>query len=362
MKPYPRNLRVSATMLPVDMVLAPSWWYRHAGISFDRDFYYHPARRVEAENLMERVLYEKWGHYGLGTDRDQPRPEIGAVHLAAGYLLQEMLGCHVEYAADQPPQVLPAERETLEIDVDAAFKSPAFRALIDLMEALETRHGYLTGDVNWSGVLNIALDLRGERLFMDRYDRPEEVDALFAAIAELIARFVQTIQAETGSSSISVNRTVRHIQQPVFLHSECSHTMISAKDYETALLPIDAEWSRRYRPFGIHYCGQDPHRFAASFAKLPHLDFLDVGWGGDIKTLRQYLPNTFLNLRLSPVEIIETSTDDLASTIRRLVQESGNPWLTGVCCINMDDQVTDDKIATIYSTVEALRIAYTRSA
>ena len=34
-------------------------------------------------------------------------------------------------------------------------------------------------------------------------------------------------------------------------------------------MPFDAEWSDRYRPFGIHYCGKDPHRYAASFAKLP---------------------------------------------------------------------------------------------
>jgi len=42
---------------------------------------------------------------------------------------------------------------------------------------------------------------------------------------------------------------------------------------------------------------------AASFAKIPNLDFLDLGWGSDVKLLRQYLPDTFLNIWLSPVEI-----------------------------------------------------------
>ena len=36
-------------MLPVDIVLSPAWWYRHTGITFDEDFFFHPARRVEAE-------------------------------------------------------------------------------------------------------------------------------------------------------------------------------------------------------------------------------------------------------------------------------------------------------------------------
>jgi len=95
--------------------------------------------------------------------------------------------------------------------------------------------------------------------------------------------------------------------------------------------------------------------------RLPHylfLDFLDVGWGGDLKILREHLPNTFLNIRLDPVTINDYSEQELESTIVRLVGESGNPQLTGVCCINMDDKVEDAKIRTIFQTVENLRQNY----
>jgi len=137
--------------------------------------------------------------------------------------------------------------------------------------------------------------------------------------------------------------------------------MISEAFYEKFLMPLDAAWSQRHRPFGIHYCGPDPHRYAQAFARLPHLDFLDVGWGGDVATLRRFLPNTFLNLRLSPVEIVGQSRDDIRATIVRLVSESGNPYLTGVCCINMDDTVTDDKVSAIFETVADLRRRYESS-
>ena len=124
------------------------------------------------------------------------------------------------------------------------------------------------------------------------------------------------------------------------------------------LRPIDHVWSKKYRPFGIHYCGSDPHRYAESFAKLPHLDFLDVGWGGDVKKLRQFLPETFLNIRLSPVEIVQQSEEDIRRIITRLVHDSENPFLTGVCCINMDDKVSDEKITAIFETVHELRKHY----
>jgi hypothetical protein len=345
-------------MLPVEIVLAPSWWHRHEGITFDQDYFFHPAKRVEAEQRMEQALYQRWGRFGLGADHDKPLPIVGPVHLAAGFLLSEMLGCKVEYAADAPPTVRAANRDTLDVSPDAAFQSPAYRRWESLCAALQTKHGGLLGDVNWGGILNLALDLRGQAIFFDMLDKPAELSQHFAALAAVIERFTQTVFAKTGTTSISVNRTVRCLRPTVYLHSECSLTMVSTTDYERFLMPFDVDWSRRHRPFGIHYCGKDPHRYADVFARLPHLDFLDLGWGGDVAKLRKALPNTFLNIRYSPVEIVRHTPDEIRQTVRRLVHESGNPRLTGVCCINMDENVTDEQITAMLEEVELLRAEY----
>ena len=344
-------------ILPTEIVLSPEWWNMHEGITFDRDFFYHPLKRVEVEQRMEKALYERWGKFGLGSHKAEARPEIGAVHLAAGFLLSEMMGCQVNYFEAHPPQVLPAHQELRNINADDVFRSDAFQQVMVLTDKLKKRYGYLTGDINWGGILNTAMDLRGENIFLDMMMTPDEVREYFAGIAKVIGKFTSFLQTETGSTSISVNRSVCHMQKPVFLHSECSHTMISVEDYENFLLPIDQEWSKK-RPFGIHYCGSDPHRMATSFGKIPHLDYLDLGWGGDVKLLREHLPDTFFNIRLSPVEITRQSHDEISETIARLVHDSGNPYLTGVCCINMDDKVDDSKIITIFKTVETLRQRY----
>jgi hypothetical protein len=345
-------------MLPVEIVLAPGWWHRHAGITFDEDFFFHPAKRVEAERKMEQVLYDRWGRFGLGVDHDKLLPVVGPVHLAAGFLLSEMIGCEVEYVADGPPLVKPANRENLDLSPEAAFRSPAFRRWESLCDALRQKHGGLVGDVGWAGVLNLALDLRGQALFFDMVDSPDRVSGFFGNVAAVIDQFTQTMFQKTGSTSISVNRTVRCIREPVHLHSECSLVMISVADYERFIMPFDVQWSRQRRPYGIHYCGQDPHRYAEAFARLPHLDFLDVGWGGDVAKLRQFLPNTFLNIRYGPVEIGRHTPDQIRQTVRRLVHESGNPRLTGVCCINMDQDVTDQQITAMLEEVETLRAEY----
>jgi hypothetical protein len=355
MASFYRNPSVPYGPLPVEIVLHPSWWHAHAGIDFDEDFFYHPARRVESERRMEKVLHDRFGAHGLGADRDRDLPIIGAVHNAAGYLVSEMFGCEVRYRADAPPDVVPANRERLDVDPEAPFRSAAFKRFERLCDALKQRYGYLLGDVGWAGVLNLALDLRGQDLFLDMADTPERVASEFHNLASAIERFVAVVESETGSSSVSVNRTVRHFRRPVYLHSECSNTMISAGAYEQFLLPVDAAWSERHRPFGIHHCGKDPHRLAGSYAKVPHLDFLDLGWGGDVAKIREHLPHTFLNIRLDPVGITRQTPEEIGATIVRLVGESGNPWLTGVCCINMDSTVTDAQVAAIFETVEGLR-------
>lgn len=344
--------------IPVDIVLAPEWWHKNTGITFDRDFFFHPLKRVESEQRMEKELYERWGKYGLGAEKNVARPEIGAVHLAAGFMLSEMLGCEVKYTGNHPPAVVPAHKESFKIDIEDAFKSKVYKDFLNLTESLKSKYGYLTGDVNWGGVLNLAMDLRGEQVMMDMLMTPDDVKCYFNSIAAVIEKFTDYVASETGTSSISVTRTVKHLPKPVFLHSECSHTMISKEDYEKFLMPVDEIWSNTKEYFGIHYCGNDPHRFAESFAKLPKLDFLDLGWGGDVAHLRKYLPDTFFNIRLSPVEIVNMSTEEIHNTISRLVNDSGNPLLTGVCCINMDDKVTDDKIDAIFRTVEELNTRF----
>jgi hypothetical protein len=48
---------------------------------------------------------------------------------------------------------------------------------------MKAKYGYLSGDVNWGGVLNIAMDLRGDPIMMDLLMSPDEVKNYFNSIA-----------------------------------------------------------------------------------------------------------------------------------------------------------------------------------
>lgn len=341
--------------LPVEVVFHPSWWHKHEGIGFDRDFFFHPAKRVEEELHMEKALYERWGEYGLGAWHDRPRPVIGPIHLAAGFLLSGMMGCGITFQPGGSPLVTAVGEGHAAAGEDAAFSSKLFRDFRALTDSLKCRFGFLLGDVDWNGILNIALDLRGQEIFLEMADNPDGVKQLFRTIAAVQERFFRFVHSLTGSTSIAVNRSVMKFPDSILLHSHCSHTMISEAHYREYLLPFDRRWAERYPPYGIHHCGPDAHRFLAAYREIPALAFLDVGWGGDISKIRAALPGTFLNIRLNPAEIVRQTPAEIEGIIISLVRASADPRRTGVCCINIDDSAAEEQISAIFETVKKIR-------
>jgi hypothetical protein len=347
----------SDTLLPVEVVFGPSWWHKRHGINFDRGFFFDPVRRVRDEQRMRQTLYDTFGDLGLGENDSHPRPVIGAVHLGAGYFIAEALGCRIIFHDDAPPDTLPMNMD------DEAFENweppalsdiPVMKDLERMVNTLQAEFGYVEGDVNWSGTHNAALDLRSTALYTDYYDRPEALRRFMDRMADFLLSFVQYLDSVSSSSSISVNRSVRLVNERLHLISNCTISMISRDFYEEFLLAPDKKLAAALPPYGIHHCGSNMEDYAESYASVGAV-FFDVGWGSDVRACRAALPDAFFNLRLNPARLATCTPDDIAADVNRLAAESGRLDLTGFCCINMDDTVPDENIRALYHAVEGLR-------
>ncbi len=307
------------------MVFNPHWWHETAGISFDRDFYFDPDARIRNDVIMRRVLWERYRDLGLGEPDPQPRPIIGSMHVAGGFIIPALLGAEIIFAPDAAPQPRPVNLTPAQIE---AFERQDFRTtepmrtLIDQMDALEVKYGYLVGDLNTDGLLNAAYHLYGPDLFADFYDAPERVRRLLEIIGELITGVAAYIRSRTGSCSIAVNRMVERVDRRLFLHANCSVQMISPRSYREMHLPIEKAMAARLQPFGVHHCGDNMHRVAAAYAELGAC-FFDVGWGSDVAACRAALPQAFFNLRLSPVRMLTCSPQEIAADTERLLRAAG---------------------------------------
>jgi hypothetical protein len=235
------------TFLPVEIVFHPSWWNKQYGIKFDEAFFFDSRTRVESERAMRAALHARFGDLGLGEANAAPRPVIGPVHLAAGFLPSAVLGCAIRYYDDASPEVLTAnltDAQVMSLEVPDLESNPAFRKLIALMDALEAQSGKLEGDVNWEGVQNVALNLRGQQLFVDYYENPALARRLLDVCAQTIEAMAQYVRQRTGSNSVAVNRIIGAVDSRISLHSNCTVAMISARTYREYLLPYDQQLAR----------------------------------------------------------------------------------------------------------------------
>ncbi|MFN2167512.1 MAG: hypothetical protein ACK2U9_14760, partial [Anaerolineae bacterium] len=80
----------SKRLLPVDVIFHPDWWHTHYDLDFGPQFHFHPGTRVESERRMRQALYDRFGDLGLGEAQARPRPVVGPVHLAIGFVVQAM--------------------------------------------------------------------------------------------------------------------------------------------------------------------------------------------------------------------------------------------------------------------------------
>ena len=352
MRIHPRSF------LPVEIVFHPSWWHRHYGIAFDEGYFVDPERRVTDERRMRLALAERFGDLGLG-ERDSPeRPVIGPVHLAAGYLPSAVLGCEIRYAPDASPEVLPrhlTDDEVRALEVPDLDRNPAFRQLISLMDSLQARCGALEGDVNWEGIQNVALNLRGEQLFVDYMENPNLARRLLDVVERTLEGMTTYIRSRTGSNSLAVNRIVGAVDSRISLHSNCTVAMVSARTYEAFLLEHDRRLAARLWPYGIHHCGADMHKVRKEYAKVDGAELFDVGWGSDVFACREALPEAIFSLRLSPVRVAQLSPAEVAADVEAVLGAAGPLERAAVCCINMDDTTPDTNVRAIFETVARYR-------
>jgi len=338
--------------VPVEIVFNPNWWFRNYGIAFDEAFYFDREVRVRNDVTMRRALH---GRFGIGEPDPQPRPVVGSMHVAGGFVLPALFGVEIRFTAGQAPSPAPANvgaDEVLALRPPAIQETWPMQNWIADMDAFEREFGYVAGDFDTDGILNTALQIRGQDLYTDMIENPELAGHLFSVVAETQAEVAEYVASRTGTSSVSTNRSILNADPRTYLHSNCSVCMISPRLYREALLPHERRLAKRLQPYGIHHCGNNLHRFLEAYAELP-LSFLDVGWGSDVAECRQAFPDVFLNLRLSPVRMLQATAEEIRRDVEGLIRAAGSVERIGICSINMDYGTPDENVRAVFEVTQA---------
>lgn len=333
--------------IPVNVVFGPSWWNRHYGIEFLEPFYLDPETRIRNDAIMRRALFER---FSVGEPPFERRPVIGSRHIAGGFVMPALFGVPIRFSKDQA--AWPAPRN-LDRESIVALRAPAIEStwpmdeLIRQANSLEREFGYLTGDWNTAGILNTSVEVRGNELFMDLVEAPEVTDHLFRIVTETMIGVGRFLRERAGTTSIAVNRSVADVDPSIHLTSNCSVSMISPGLYERRVLPYEMRLAECLAPFGIHHCGSNLQRYGPQYSRMP-VCFFDVGAGSDVAVCSRLFPNAFLNLRISPVHMLQHSADDVYLEVLGLLKACGRIRDAGVCSINMDGQTPDANVKALF--------------
>jgi hypothetical protein len=338
--------------VPAEVIFAPNWWFRNYGIRFDRSFYFDRETIVANDVAMRRALWER---FGLGEPDPRPRPIAGSMQVAGGFVLPALFGVEIRFEENQAPWPVPREMTRDEV---LALRPPEIETTwpmcewIPLMDSLEREFGSVCGDFDLDGLLNEALHLRGQQLYLDFFDEPELADHLFSVIAETVIRTARYVASRTGTNSIACNRSILNVDPRIFLHANCSVQMISPAVFRRVHLPHERRLARELVPFGVHHCGSNAQLFAADYREMGCV-FLDVGWGSDVARVRRELPDAFLNLRLSPVRMLNVTAAEIRDDAARLLEAAGGSGRCGLCSINMDYGTPEGNVRAMLETAAA---------
>ena len=115
-------------------------------------------------------------------------------------MLPSIFGCDIIYKDDALPWAMPlnlSEDEVMKLEVPDIFNSNPMTEVLRQIEYLKKKYGRVIGDINTTGVQNLALKIRGDQLYFDFYEKPELCRHLMQICTDCIIQLLCTGQKNT---------------------------------------------------------------------------------------------------------------------------------------------------------------------
>lgn len=290
----------------------PSWWYRHYGIEYGERMVFDPDYRVETHQTMRRIMYERFRHIHLGDPDPKPcfvSPDWENAVTSA------LAGCQVEYPKDNYPigHHLPEDKlDSLRVpdDLLSVFPYSEFARQIQHLNSRFNTNEKTVFPIR--GILNEAVILRGDALFVDMFSEPECARTVLDFSFNLMKRQLEF----NGGGCMIFN---------------CTVPMIGPRTYAEKILPLDhaiAEQCRRQGGgFSIHHCGKFDD-YAPLYRQLaPAVEALDIGHESDARLAMELFPETAHMSQVVEARLMYRGTQqEVGERIGRLLEATRGHW------------------------------------
>lgn len=293
----------------------PKWYRAVLGIDFGSQWHLDVNYRRESILAMRHEIRKRFPDTTIGQINEPDHPMDLLTGVFGACTVAALFGIPVVYSSDNWPN---CEHQYLKDEQIEALTVPDlnsnnfFQTLLSQVDAIARLEGTVRGAINWQGVLNNALRLRGERLFLDLFDRPSQTQRLFQIVCDtMMAAAIQLYekQAKTGFSP------------GFFTVSNCSVNMISPEQYIKFILPNDRRLAETFGCIGVHNCAWNANPYLEHYAILPNLAYIDMGLESDLVKAKCLFPNARRALMYTPMDLANKDIQSIKDDIQRIAQE-----------------------------------------
>jgi hypothetical protein len=301
--------------LKIHVSFSPDWFAARAGLDYGERWHRDPRRRRESFVAMARALNREFPQLELGGDPEAIRGGLSQIDGCA--LTAALFGQPILFSAEGWPEnrrALLSDEAADGLRVPELASHPVVEDLLRQIELIAREWGQVDGELNYQGVLNTAFRLRGEQLFVDLVQEPRRAHHVLGVVCDTmieLARLVYGAQAASG------------VRKDYFVTSNCVVNMISGEHYRQFVLPYDRRLAGSFPLFGVHNCGWNVDAYAAAYAELGALQYLDFGSGSDLRRLRELFPAATLTPILNPEEVIGRRPEEVRGLLRLLRDSLG---------------------------------------
>ena len=307
--------------LRVSLGFTPDWYRSRLGVDFSERWHVDPVYRAESLLTMKEQLHDCFPEVSYFEPRmtDGIEPTCWTISGVNGILtIPRLYGIEPSFVANNWPDALGGMHIPKdEIRIDAPVDLDRHPVLVDLyrqMEIIRQRSGPVHGYLNYQGLLNIALKVRGNDFFLDLFDDPDWASRFLSHIADTIASVAGRIQSIQRASGFPVN---------LLSMSNCVMNMVSPQQYDEFVLPSDRRLSTLFPRFGVHTCRWNANPYLDSLRTIEKMGYLDTGLETDVARMRELFPTTRRAVLYDPVGLEHSTDQRIAADFRRIATECG---------------------------------------
>jgi uroporphyrinogen-III decarboxylase len=334
----------------VALGFTPKWYKDRLGINFSEKWHEDPLYRYETLVLMKKYLSPLFPSIENFRPRYEGDVDYDCATLNGVYgslVMSGVYGQKIHFFEDNWPSVdtsKPFTKEELSnmppFDPET---NPFFRKLSDQMDRIEKTWGKVSGYLAYyQGVLNNAMRLRGQDIFMDMAEDPDFVKWLLNHIFETTLAVTKLIQQRQRDSGFFIDQ---------FSCSNCVVNMISPDMYEEFVLPFDMKFAAEFKRFGIHTCNWNATPYLESMRKIDKMGYLDMGMDSDMRKARSLFPDARRGVLYSPVKIGNLPLDEIRRDFEKIHEELGP---CDIILADIESTVANEKVQAVVDMADAI--------